>query len=340
MSGAANDLGPRRFFQHLSENYENQYWEYEKRLGFGAFGYTALLKSKGPPGQPGKRMAVKFAVGTTSNRQGTLRTEINFLKTFNGASHIVSILASCEDIGPVVALEYLEHGDMNGLMLKLRQRERTVPNTVLWSLFFCLIRASVGMAYPPRHPVGSDVKITEVIPSDGTRESQLAHNDFNARNIMLGVGDGRHSEHGMGIMAKLIDFGTVTLGHGSLQNIFDAAFTISFLITPATGISNQTCMYRGQRTRAVNLVGTGEPPFPLPQSLTNDVKWLDPELRDLLARCTYFDPTQRPTLSDVLQIAQNAVQSKVAESFPIPDMETTSAVKSFIQEFILDVPGQ
>ncbi|RYC57397.1 hypothetical protein CHU98_g8818 [Xylaria longipes] len=335
----ANNLGVRGFFLHLSQNYENEYWEYEKKLGFGGFGFTALMKRKGSSGQPGQRMAVKFPVGTSK---------------VNGASHIVSILASCEDIeeaavsrhsgdnnmifegfvglvGPAVALEYLEYGDILGLIGRVRKTERNVPNRVLWSLFYCLIRASVGMAYPPRQPIGSNAQILEELPSDHgpATESGMAHNDFNIRNIMLTVGDG--PEHEIGVMAKLIDFGLAMENRfsGSPRNIFDAALTISSLATPGIGMPNTTCMYQGSPTRAGNLVGTGDPPFPLP--------WLDPELRDFLARCMYTNERLRPTLQEAVQVAQNAVHSKTPMSFPMPDMETESAINAFVQDLIFNV---
>ncbi|KAI0104963.1 kinase-like protein [Nemania sp. FL0031] len=320
---AANTLGPRRFFEHISQNYENEYWEFEKKLGFGGFGYTVLLKRKGSSVQPPQRMAVKFTVGTSSTRTGSLKTEIDMLKKFNGASHIVSLLASCIDIanpapsqhsgeasdafegfvgieGPALAMEYLEYGDIAGIINKIRPTDRNVPNTVLWSFFCCsdapptVIRASVGLAYPPDQPVGNNAQILEELPSGHSpaKESYIGHHDFNPRNIMLAVDSG--PEHGIGVKAKLIDFGLafVQRNCASPRNIFDAA------------------------------------------------QWLDPELRDFLARCMYVDEAQRPKLQEALQVAQNAVNSKTAMSFPVPAMETESAIEAFVQEFIFNVPQQ
>ncbi|KAJ3576225.1 hypothetical protein NPX13_g3766 [Xylaria arbuscula] len=322
----ANLLGPRAFFKHLSDTYENDDWEFEKKLGFGGFGFTALI--------------------------------------VNGASHIVSILANCEDIveaaadwvspgddsvqtplsavftgfvgltGPALALEYLEHGDIAGLMNKLRRAGRTVPNRILWSFLFCLIRASIGMAYPPTQPIGSDVQILDELPADHSPETEgrMAHNDFNTRNIMLTVGDG--PEHGIGVKAKLIDFGLTAPRYefGSQKNIFDAAETITSMATVlVAGIANTTCDYKGFKTRAVHLLSTDDAPLPLP--------WLDPDLRDFLARCMYEESLQRPKLQEALQITQNAVLSKTAESFPVPRMETDSAIDS-VQMYIFDVPQE
>ncbi|KAI0520745.1 kinase-like protein [Xylaria bambusicola] len=355
----ANELRPRAFFQHLSENYKNEEWEFEKRLGFGAFGFTALLRRKASSGQPVQRMALKFMVGSSKSRVSALQGEISMLKRVNGASHIVSILASCVNltlptgnqyspdndpqteasgvfegfvglVGPAVALEYLEYDLLASLCIQARS-ERTrltgadAPNAV--------IRASVGLAYPPNQPIGSNTEILEELPNGHSPETEsfLAHNDFNARNIMLTVGDG--PEHGIGVKAKLIDLGFAEVvthrRNGTPVNIFDAALTICCLATPNVGLSKSKCTYQGLPTKAVNLVGTGNPPFPLP--------WLDPELRDILARCMYEDPLQRPGLQEVLQVAQNAVHSKIAMSFPMPEMETESAVSVFVQGLIFNI---
>ncbi|KAF2965403.1 hypothetical protein GQX73_g8175 [Xylaria multiplex] len=271
----ANTLRPRAFFEHISENYKNEDWEFEKRLGFGGFGFTALK--------------------------------------VNGASHIVSILAGSEDIsgdnddndakvaqtpvsgvftgfagiaGPAIALEYLEYGDLAGLANKIRRTERDVPNTILWSLLLC-------SSYNPQLSVKFylfNAQVLEEIPSSQSREteSSMEHRDFNSRNIMLTVGDG--PEHGIGVKAKLIDFGLADNGHlGSPKNIFDAG------------------------------------------------QWLDQELWDFLARCTDKDHLKRPSLQEALHITQNAVLSKTATSFPMPEMETERVVKAFIDELIFNV---
>ncbi|XXG99954.1 hypothetical protein Hte_006295 [Hypoxylon texense] len=58
----------------------------------------------------------------------------------------------------IIILEYMENGSLQGLIEKLsleRRRGRgRIPNRVLWSFWLCLIRACVGMEYPPRkfHP--------------------------------------------------------------------------------------------------------------------------------------------------------------------------------------------
>lgn len=95
-----------------------------------------------------------------------------------------------------------------------------------------MIRASIGLAYPPCQPIGSNAQILEELPSDHTMETEsgISHLDFNTRNIMMTVGD--ELEHGIGVKAKLIDFGLAKQlsQSGSPRNIFDAAQVSKFLL--------------------------------------------------------------------------------------------------------------
>ncbi|KAI1390443.1 uncharacterized protein F4822DRAFT_443300 [Hypoxylon trugodes] len=88
----------------------------------------------------------KKRIGTTSNPpQGVKRKR----------------QAGKEPIWDFMILEYMEHGDLQGLISKLAHEKNKgtgslgkVPNTVLWSFWLCLIRACIAMEYPPRkfHP--------------------------------------------------------------------------------------------------------------------------------------------------------------------------------------------
>ncbi|KAI1317010.1 kinase-like protein [Xylariaceae sp. FL0255] len=363
------ELGPLAFAEYVQKNFQSRYWEYEKLLGRGGFGIAVLMKQHDRLGPPGQRVAVKLA---RARGAAELKKEIDILKQLNGAAHIVSIQGSCDDLaqtvkdrrsgllpklngnsrqgvriltsflfesfvgveGPAVALEYLECGDALGLYRKLANRKprRNVPNRVLWSFLLCLARATTGIAYPIGAPIGS-TPVTERIPLSGdqSNESPLQHNDLFNRNIMLTVSDGVQ-EHGIGAVAKLIDFGLAKDGGGSASNMLACAVILTGLIT-FRPLGNEPVIYKGSETRAGKLVGqNGIEPHPFP--------WLDPELRDILLRCLYLDIENRPSLREVLDIAEAAVLEKTATSFPNPVEETDEAVADFMQEFLLDVPRQ
>ncbi|KAI0139445.1 kinase-like domain-containing protein [Hypoxylon sp. NC0597] len=59
-----------------------------------------------------------------------------------------------------IIFEYMENGDLAGLIHRLAEDPEggRVPNRVLWAFWLCLVRACVGMEYPPRkfHPNRKD----------------------------------------------------------------------------------------------------------------------------------------------------------------------------------------
>ncbi|KAI8634188.1 kinase-like protein [Xylariaceae sp. FL1651] len=230
--------------------------------------------------------------------------------------------------GPVLALEYLENGDMVDLLTKLHQTEARIPNRILWSMYLCLIRACIGLAYPIGRPIGAP-PITEAVPTDGTMPATLIHNDIAARNIMLGAGDGMN-EHSLGHIFKLIDFGAMRenpgIGWGPPSNLYDISRFISECITMSSA-SSLRVVYRGRETRAAHI---------MPHYGTRFFPWLDPGLSDLVSRCMYANFYDRPSLKEALDQASNAVLMKEPDSYPRPAEESDDAIKNFLQEYLYD----
>ncbi|KAI0977066.1 kinase-like protein [Xylaria arbuscula] len=350
----------------------SKYWEFEKVLGAGTFGLAVLLKEKDSAVNSTKRMTLKIAqsIGTEQ-----LQNEIYWLKRLHGAKHIVKMLASCDELvdhigetekrnavmqaidrvlamsgkidrippitafdtldslwGPALAIEYLENGDLWAFVQQLVQKGTIAPNRVLWSFFLCLVRACIGMA----NPIGSSLdepSILETIPTDGRPPFQLSHDDISLRNIMLGSLDGL-DEHKASPPIKLIDFGTATEnsrdGESPMTtNITAVAQIIGDLIERET-MRERVAEWRGKRTHAGILLPdpSGNDPYPL----------VDPELRDLLARCMYENGKDRPSLVELLNITSRAVLTKTPEMFPDPTRETDAAIRQFWQELIYDAP--
>ncbi|KAI0195574.1 kinase-like domain-containing protein [Xylaria flabelliformis] len=328
----------------------SSHWEYEKLLGNGAYGLAVLLRQKGENGPRRHRMAVKFALESGAKE---LQSEISWLKRLNGAKHIVQILASCDNLvqpdqevssgfidqtafrslagiqGPVLALEYIENGDMLALFKRMFKDDVHLPNRLLWSLYLCLIRACIGMAYPIGRPIGSP-SILETIPIDGTPPQGIAHMDIAPRNIMLGIGDGL-DEHHLGNVFKVIDFGkartTPNPNMGPQVNLRAISALIAFLINMADINTREVVHYKGFGTQAGQL---------LPQFWGDPYPWLDPDLAGLIAECMYVDMENRPTLEDALERASDAVLNKTAASFSEPEEETDYAINEFVQTYILN----
>ncbi|KAI8633618.1 kinase-like protein [Xylariaceae sp. FL1651] len=306
------DTGSQPFLDILSPTLTGQvkdyfvkskYWEHERLLGHGAYGFVSLLREKVTFGRS-RRISLKLALPRGKQQ---LENEISWLKRLRGARHLVTMLASCDDIaasannqihrsqkftrrvvarftklfrvpprsvfdslagvqGPAVALEYIENGSLISLQKRLRQRKKSLPNRILWSICLCLIRACVGMAYPMSKPEGAK-SILETIPTDGTPPGDLMHGDIAGRNVVVGTGD-RLNEHRI--------------------SIIDRSPTV------------------------------------------------DPVLRDFVAQCMAPAAIQRPTLRQALDRAHNAVLMKKPDSFPDPSSESNNAIREVVQELIYD----
>ncbi|POS70114.1 hypothetical protein DHEL01_v211494 [Diaporthe helianthi] len=100
----------------------------------------------------------------------------------------------------IYAMEYMEHGNFNGLGRRLSGASLNSPvylkDSELWGIFLCFFRAIVGLAYPGQWDGGLNPAYQqpptqeEFIPMDfgqprSTRDG-LVHLDINDRNVMLG----------------------------------------------------------------------------------------------------------------------------------------------------------
>ncbi|KAI1284808.1 kinase-like domain-containing protein [Xylaria sp. FL0933] len=132
-------------------------------------------------------------------------------------------------------LEYCRYGDLESLIKRVSGRNMVFPNRVLWSFWLCMVRACLGMQYPPRkfHPrrregppedmggqpgvstdrlgkvVGTD--LFEEVPDPRKRWAQkrIVHFDIDPKNIFITGLDAltRDEEHKLVPRLKLADFG-------------------------------------------------------------------------------------------------------------------------------------
>ncbi|KAI1822001.1 kinase-like domain-containing protein [Xylaria intraflava] len=132
-------------------------------------------------------------------------------------------------------MEFCPYGDLQNLIYRLNEMNRTVPNRVLWGFWLCLVRACVAMQYPPRKfhlkrrddppplvnaqpgvdiSAGGKVVGTELyedIPSARRRWAmkRFVHFDIDPKNIFISELDidAKDEEHRHIPKLKLGDFG-------------------------------------------------------------------------------------------------------------------------------------
>ncbi|KAI1139266.1 kinase-like protein [Hypoxylon sp. FL0543] len=100
-------------------------------------------------------------------------------------------------------LEYAPGGSINSLIHKLKKatpegQTTIIPNRVLWEIWLCLVRACVGMKYPPRKfhpsrpkpsaPENKQQDLIETVPplSKRWRAKNIVHFDIDPSNIFIG----------------------------------------------------------------------------------------------------------------------------------------------------------
>ncbi|KAI1325849.1 kinase-like domain-containing protein [Xylariaceae sp. FL0255] len=346
-------------YKHLQKNFDGQYWQCVKVLGTGLFGFVILLTQKD---SPHRHMAVKLA-----KKQGVdqLRQEIQILREVNGAKHIVSILGFCDDLptaiqarrrrakgtgrltpqsafdsflgfeGPALGLEYLEHGTLRDLQRKLQETypRKEIPNRVLWSLLYCLFRASHGLAFPIGANIGSPSKLETASNSSFLwpiailnprigRTMGYAHNDLHTENVMLTRSESEEEHMLTNTIAKVIDLGlanrTVT---AATDNVWNAASAMLQLITQSK--ETEEGIYLGKVTDGATLLYPG----------FNSV---DKDLRNLVMRCLWRRDNDRPTLQQASDEARKALRDRRPDSFPDPARETDEYIFDFMQQYLFD----
>ncbi|KAK7975569.1 SURF1 family-domain-containing protein [Apiospora arundinis] len=346
---------------------------YEDVAGQGSFGMTYRVREKLPDGGT-RRLAVKRAL---DGEEDVLRNEIRWLEELAGSAHIVRIVASHDGVkkqgkiarwarrlslrtsrgssdikesleglkGPVLMMEYLDNGDLAQLYYRTIKYGLVVPNKVLWSIFLCLVRACVAMAYPGRTDENAGPRLEEV-PDDRTTHLNLDHGDLHMGNG--DIASPSNSEHELVPVLKLIDFGQANENEDAVQeNLFNTSkIMINLIARQVVQVQKTATDYNGFRTYATEIL----PPPLQSEGGASYYKYadLDPELRDLVARCLAQDPSERPGLAEMLRTIQPAAAGKTATAMAASSSppggssnanETDDAIRAFLQKALYDAEG-
>ncbi|KAI0466925.1 hypothetical protein F4859DRAFT_507020 [Xylaria cf. heliscus] len=316
-----------------------------------------------------RRVVLKWALFPELGTQD-FDTEIKVLKRLRGKAHHAQMIASTTDVahyrpvffptvnnmfrrliapfknpptnifkilrgsrGPAILLEYIAFGNLQHLSSRARARNINFPNRIIWSFYFCLVRACVGLHYP--HDVfepGDGPLVLETITRP--EPNGLTHNDIALRNIMVDRPDWRVREHRIMPRLKLIDYGmSETIRNGrraATENLFWVAISIMLLINPDAGRGNDNAVtYNGILTYATNI---------LPQLGGNDnFPYLDPDLRQLLAEAMAVNVDLRPSIEDVFRRTQAGKDKTAADYVLRPDIhEDDATIDRLFQRLIFD----
>ncbi|KAH9887504.1 kinase-like domain-containing protein [Xylariomycetidae sp. FL2044] len=312
-----------------------------KDLRGGATGLVRLYRETSPEGEA-RRFVLKWPNEDDEAIIGNIQNEKRWLQVLSNAEHIVRILA----LGPVenlpqevfLIIEYLE----NGLLYQFLRRfgSNPIPNRMLWSIFLCLIRASVAMAWPPGPGEPEDVRVDT--------PSALTHWDMHDMNLMFGRHDAASSEHRLVPILKLIDFDLA--GERDEAEDFEAEERVEYddglnlrQYIGAGGALGASNIGTAANVRDIGLVMTriinGDRTLEVEDArdyIQEDHQDLDGELRLLIARCLAVDPDNRPTLQELLAVAYNAVLTRTYAGTASAGYESDANIARIVQTYILN----
>ncbi|KAI0405768.1 kinase-like protein [Xylaria palmicola] len=234
---------PQRAWKRLRAGFrpfeEKGYMRYNKVLGFGGFGIVQQWEVYKPDGTFDRTVAIKTV--TRSDHKSScdaLKREIWWNKRFTGSEHLVQLVnldpevTRALDINnentegvPIMVMEELGRGSLGLLLSRISAMKRTnsllpvesrgieyIPNRALWSIFLCLVRACIGMAYPSADPLdrrGLNVRESIADVPEDARGANIIHFDIDIFNTFVADPKdcGRDVEHNWAPVVKIADYG-------------------------------------------------------------------------------------------------------------------------------------
>ncbi|KAI0850803.1 hypothetical protein F5Y00DRAFT_260254 [Daldinia vernicosa] len=322
----------------------------ERPLGDIHNGAAMIIKEEYTvEGQPRvRRFVVKAGI---TGAHHSVRKETRYLNSLALAEHIPRIISFQDhplmNLGvPLFVSEYMEHGTLNRFQERLRRADQILPNRILWSIFLCLIRACIGMAWPPPGP---DVGPEQTRSGDPTT---LAHNDMHDENLVFGDLDS--SDHSLVPVLKLIDFGeSVELPAGadeSRLNENNVNQHDRVLNLEAYRLDRYSRRNRGTDKNILDvgvnmsqIIAQRGEVFPNgARALIRDPNVhpsLDPDLRLLVQRCVAVDPLNRPTLDELMELINNSYFNRPASHYGAAGegdgLESDETIRKIVSTYIL-----
>ncbi|TGJ80504.1 hypothetical protein E0Z10_g8261 [Xylaria hypoxylon] len=322
LAGDDDDNARAVFFESQEYFARSNTWECEKMLGSGAYGAAILVKERNAKQGHWRRVVLKRALRAGIDE---LKTEIATLQLLRGNAHFATMLACCEDLtefanptitgtglrtifaslrglrGPALVLEYFQNGTLDSLKEKAKLQGIELSNGLLWQFYLCLVRACIGLGYPPNGPEDVTPTLEEIPHGEPPRD--LIHGDIAGRNIVIGDTNPDVAEHSSIPILKMIDLGSSrdsdNAGKGPEENLHAVAIEMLRLICRGpvrTRVPRFATAFNGVETAATDILPVnGMPKFP----------HLDIRLRDLLVQALRTDRDRRPTLVDMLTYTRN-----------------------------------
>ncbi|KAI5925996.1 kinase-like domain-containing protein [Camillea tinctor] len=345
-------------------------FRFEKIIGEGSAGVTFKMRIKEEEGPPSphrtpSRSVRRFVMKRSLNEQAerNLAQEVKVLERFKASMHISRPFyiddGKLENAlsyinGPTLLTEWIEGGLLYDFIQRLGNRDRPLPNRMLWRLFLCFCRFLVAMAWPPAGD--GSAAVIETIPAPKPPVSRLVHGDLNHRNVMVDAFE--PTEHSRVPLLKLIDFGGSRDLPAAANQPADIAVKTNMLYIGQIMLTLLGGSHRGGSSDMQITTTGGEaktikscardldnmnPAYKMPQPLIarhkDRMDNLDPRIRSLVAQCCALNTADRPDVEDLLKAIEDAIKTTTQDyysSYKYAADETDSALQRISRQLLLD----
>ncbi|OTA99021.1 hypothetical protein M426DRAFT_27930 [Hypoxylon sp. CI-4A] len=312
--------------------------------GIGRHGGALLFQEQDTNDEFLRKIVIKYSLDETADED--LQNEAVWLEQLRGAEHIAQIIPLAEaelDVSgtgkrPTLALEFIPYGSFHAFQLRLAKAGiHSLPNRFLWRILLCLTRQVIAMAYPPRGGPLEPITRERIKPDE--EPYALTQNSSHLANLMVGELTKGDAEHGFTPSFILIDFGRgeveSDVSRALESNIWAIGYMFMCIAAPDLPYKEIGQGFRENRNEYILAEPIGEITTVVTQAhpLSLEKEYLDPSLKDLMARCLASDREHRPSLEELLERCEHALVKRLpTDSFG----ETNFAIYRLVQEFFLN----
>ncbi|KAI0881488.1 uncharacterized protein GGS22DRAFT_196436 [Annulohypoxylon maeteangense] len=321
-------------------------------------GAAIIVRETLPNGEE-RKFVLKAAANCTD---ASIRAESAWVNRLEYAAHVSNPIHLSNTpllhLGaPYFIAEYLPHGTLVRFQERAIKAKLPLPNRILWSIFLCLVRGCIAMAYPPKGPD------TQLEHTRDEEPSRLTHNDMHGANFVFGMvektrllsrnGTVYLHEHAFLPPLKLIDFGLASeTGPQSPRELnqrlyqeHDVFLGLPNLREPVgrrhegTDFNILDIGVVMARVMSGHIIGQLYEARIWSRSL-NVRPDLDPDLRLLIQACLAVDPLTRPRLEEFNTMINNGLFNKTAEHYGAAGQgdgpESDATLRRIVSTCILD----
>ncbi|KAI1125919.1 kinase-like domain-containing protein [Nemania abortiva] len=335
-------------------------WVFEKFLGNGTYGVTALLRDRDPlSNRHHKRVVLKRSLAVQGNKD--LLNEIIMLKLMRGNAHHAQIITSTDDVAnyrrkprPMVIrvmrrfLDLFQIGLFSnppknvfrtlsisdgpallmeylegGDLLHMMERQNRLNLRLPNRILWSFFLCLVRASVGLSYPKQGGVDAPQELEEVKGEEKGILHGDLFPRNIMIGSVENDVPEHVTIPRLKLIDFGMAVEASGGRQAIAAARNNLSVAELMITLITRNPFVFDLKFTGEYEGILTGATPIisaGAPYGGALPFPRLDRDLRLLLVECLNVVEADRPPMDQLLRRARLGA-AKPVSAYPILDIE-------------------